>query len=94
VPVGAFLSGGVDLSLVTAMAQKQMAEPIHIFTIGFSGGVDERAFAATVAEHICSNHHESLVTPDIIQKLPHLLKHLEPSYYGDMGQGMAGRSGY
>ena len=77
VPVGAFLSGGVDSSLVTAVAQKHMEEPIHTFTIGFSGGGDERAFAATVAEHIGSNHHENLVTPDIIQKLPHLIKHLE-----------------
>jgi asparagine synthase (glutamine-hydrolysing) len=77
VPVGAFLSGGVDSSLVTAVAQKQTDEPIRTFTIGFSGGGDERAFAATVAEHIGSNHHENLVTPDIIHELPHLIRHLE-----------------
>jgi asparagine synthase (glutamine-hydrolysing) len=77
VPVGAFLSGGVDSSLVTAVAQKHVDKPIHTFTIGFSGGGDERGFAAAVAEHIGSNHHEYLVTPDIIQKLPQLLKHLE-----------------
>jgi asparagine synthase (glutamine-hydrolysing) len=77
VPVGAFLSGGVDSSLVTAVAQKHVDKPIHTFTIGFSGEGDERAFAATVAKHIGSNHHENLVTPDIIQKLPHLIKHLE-----------------
>jgi asparagine synthase (glutamine-hydrolysing) len=77
VPVGAFLSGGMDSSLVTAVAQKNMDEPIHTFTIGFSGGNDERAFASTVAEHIGSNHHENLVTPDIVQELPHLIKHLE-----------------
>jgi asparagine synthase (glutamine-hydrolysing) len=77
VPVGAFLSGGVDSSLVTAVAQKHVDKPIHTFTIGFAGGGDERAFAATVAKHIGSNHHENLVTPDIIQRLPHLIKHLE-----------------
>jgi len=77
VPVGAFLSGGVDSSLVTAIAQKQMDQPIHTFTIGFSGGGDERVYAATVAKHIGSNHHENLVTPDIIRKIPHLIKHLE-----------------
>ena len=77
VPVGAFLSGGVDSSLVTAVAQKHMEKPIHTFAIGFSGGGDERAFAATVAKYIGSNHHENLVTPEIIQKLPHLIKHLE-----------------
>jgi asparagine synthase (glutamine-hydrolysing) len=67
----------VDSSLVTAVAQKQMSKPIHTFTIGFSGGGDERLFASTVAEYIGSNHHENLVTPDIIQKLPQLIKHLE-----------------
>jgi asparagine synthase (glutamine-hydrolysing) len=77
VPVGAFLSGGLDSSLVTAVAQKHVDKPIHTFTIGFSGGGDERVFAADVAKHIGSNHHEHLVTPDIIRKLPHLLKHLE-----------------
>lgn len=77
VPVGAFLSGGVDSSLVAAVAQKHMEKRIHTFTIGFCGGGDERAFAASVAKHIGSNHHENLVTPDIIQKLPHLIKHLE-----------------
>ena len=77
VPIGAFLSGGMDSSLVTAVAQKHTAEPIHTFTIGFDGGADERAYAATVAKHIGSNHHENLVTPDIIKKLPYLIKHLE-----------------
>ena len=77
VPIGAFLSGGVDSSLVTAVAQKQVDEPIHTFTIGFSGGGDERTFARIVSEHIGSNHHENLVTPDIIHELPHLIKHLE-----------------
>lgn len=77
VSVGAFLSGGVDSSLVAAVAQKHMEKPIHTFTIGFSGRGDERAFAATVAENIGSNHHENLVTPNIIQKLPCLIRHLE-----------------
>lgn len=77
VPVGAFLSGGMDSSLVTAIAQRHKEDPIDTFTIGFSGGGDERAFARTVAKHIGSNHHESLVTPDIVRQLPHLITHLE-----------------
>jgi asparagine synthase (glutamine-hydrolysing) len=77
VPVGAFLSGGLDSSLVTAVAQKQMSEPIHTFTIGFAGGGDERQYAATVAEHIGSNHNVLMVTPDIVQRLPHLVNYLE-----------------
>lgn len=81
VSVGAFLSGGMDSSLVAAVAQKHTEKPIHTFTIAFSGGGDERAFATTVAEHIGSNHHENLVTPDIIKKLPHLIKHLEQPFF-------------
>ena len=77
VPVGAFLSGGIDSSLVTAVAQKHVDKPIQTFTIGFTGGSDERVYAATAAKHIGSNHHEKLVTPDIVQKLPQLIKHLE-----------------
>jgi asparagine synthase (glutamine-hydrolysing) len=77
VPVGAFLSGGIDSSLVCAIAQKHCSEPIHTFTIGFKGGGDERDFARAVADHIGSNHHEKLVTPDIIQELPRLVQFLE-----------------
>lgn len=77
VPVGAFLSGGIDSSLVCAVAQKHCSEPIHTFTIGFKGGGDEREFARAVADHIGSNHHEKLVTPDIIQELPRLVQFLE-----------------
>lgn len=77
VPVGAFLSGGIDSSLVCAIAQKHCLQPIHTFTIGFHGGDDEREFARAVADHIGSNHHEKLVTPDIIQELPRLMQFLE-----------------
>jgi asparagine synthase (glutamine-hydrolysing) len=77
VPVGAFLSGGLDSSLVAAIAQEHLEDPIHTFTIGFEGGGDERVFAANAAKHIGSNHHENLVRPDIVKKLPYLIKHFE-----------------
>lgn len=77
VPVGAFLSGGVDSSLVAAMAQRHTSEPIHTFTIGFSGGGDERPFARTVASHIGSHHHERPAEPDLVKLLPRLISHLE-----------------
>ena len=77
VPVGAFLSGGVDSSLVAAIAQRHSLEPLRTFTVGFSKGGDERHFARTVAAHIHSNHHECLITADFVGHLPRLLWHLE-----------------
>ncbi|MGD9201339.1 MAG: asparagine synthase (glutamine-hydrolyzing) [Chitinispirillia bacterium] len=77
VPVGAFLSGGVDSSLVSAIASKYTEEPLHTFTIGFSGGGDEREYAREVATHIGSVHHERLVDPDLTNKLPQLVWHLD-----------------
>lgn len=81
VPVGAFLSGGLDSSLVAAIAQKHGLEPLRTYTIGFSGGGDERDYARTVATYICSNHHERLITPDLVSQLPRLIWHLEQPLY-------------
>ncbi len=77
VPVGAFLSGGIDSSLVCAVAQRHMAKPLRTFTIGFDGGGDERRTARLVAAHIGSDHHEAVATADIVAELPRLVKHLE-----------------
>jgi asparagine synthase (glutamine-hydrolysing) len=77
VSVGAFLSGGIDSSLVCAIAQKHVPKPLHTFTIGFDGGGDERRYARLVAAHIGAEHHEMLATPDILSELPRLVKHLE-----------------
>ncbi len=77
VPIGAFLSGGVDSSLVAAIAQKHYSERLQTFTIGFGGGGDERSFARIAARHIGSKHREKLVTPALVSKLPMLTQHLE-----------------
>jgi asparagine synthase (glutamine-hydrolysing) len=77
VPVGAFLSGGIDSSLVAAIAQKHYPEPLETFTIGFGGGHDERAYARMVAAHIGSHHHEKLAEPDLTGLLPLFIWHLE-----------------
>jgi len=81
VPVGVFLSGGVDSSLVAAIAQRHTGEPLRTLTIGFAGGDDERHFARTVAAHIHSNHQERLVTPELVDQLPRLLWFLEQPLY-------------
>jgi asparagine synthase (glutamine-hydrolysing) len=75
VPLGVFLSGGVDSSLVTALMQAQSAVPVRTFTIGFTDAAyDESPFAAAVARHLGTNHTEVHLTPDdvvsVIPKLP------------------------
>ena len=67
VPLGAFLSGGVDSSLVVAMMAKNSPSPINTFTIGFGGEtgnfLDERTYAREVSERYATNHREYEVTP-------------------------------
>jgi asparagine synthase (glutamine-hydrolysing) len=62
---------------VCAIAQRHSDKPIQTFTLGSSGGNDERPFARRVADHIGSKHHEHLVTPDIVKQLPHLVRYLD-----------------
>lgn len=56
VPVGVFLSGGFDSTLVTALLQKDRTEKLKTFTIGFSDGVDESKDAARIAKHLGTDH--------------------------------------
>jgi len=77
VDIGAFLSGGVDSSLVCAIAAKQMGKPLQSFTIGFEGGGDERGWAAMAADHIGSRHNTYVAELNLVEKLPGMLCHLE-----------------
>lgn len=73
VPLGSFLSGGIDSSLITAIAQEQSESAIRTFSIGFPiADFDETGYAAQVAEHLGTDHQRFEVQPsgvDIIDKL-------------------------
>ena len=74
VPLGAFLSGGVDSSLITALMQDQSNRPIQTFTVGFDEiEFDESPYALAVAQHIGTEHHELRVTStDALNIIPNL----------------------
>lgn len=82
VPVGAFLSGGLDSTLILGILMKHIAtEPIQTFSMGLPyGQFDEAPYARMVAEKYGTQHHEQVITPSLVNSLPKLIWHLdEPS---------------
>ena len=79
VPQGAFLSGGVDSSLITIIMSRLMDDPVRTFSISFEGhkGFDESGYAQQVADAYKTEHHVYNCSPDKVALLPKVLWHLE-----------------
>jgi asparagine synthase (glutamine-hydrolysing) len=77
VPLGAFLSGGIDSSAIVALMAGVMGEPVKTFTIGFEDrdGFDERPFARAVAERYGTEHHDAVVHPEAVDLVERLVWH-------------------
>jgi asparagine synthase (glutamine-hydrolysing) len=82
VPIGAFLSGGVDSSAVVGYMARHSDQPIRTYAIGFEGGeaealYNELPFARQVAQRFGTQHREIVVKPDVVGLLPRLLWHMD-----------------
>ena len=87
VPLGAFLSGGVDSSTIVALIQTQSQRPVETFTVGFDdAGFDESHHALAVARHIGTNHHEIRLTSDDARLVIPLLPQLYDEPFADSSQ--------
>jgi asparagine synthase (glutamine-hydrolysing) len=81
VPLGAFLSGGVDSSIVVALMQQQRSTPVKSFTIGFPiPDYDESQYAERVARHLGTEHHALEVQPDAVGVLSQLAYHYDEPF--------------
>lgn len=82
VPVGAFLSGGIDSSAISVLMQNASSAKLNTYSIGYSGSAvadyyNELPFAKSVADQLGSNHREIAVSPNVAELLPKLIWHLE-----------------
>jgi asparagine synthase (glutamine-hydrolysing) len=81
VPIGIFLSGGVDSSLVAALAARQSESPVDTFCVGFDEeAFDESGFAAAIAGHLGTRHHTLRGKVNLLDTLPEVTRHFGEPY--------------
>ncbi|MFL6467408.1 MAG: asparagine synthase (glutamine-hydrolyzing), partial [Pyrinomonadaceae bacterium] len=81
VPLGAFLSGGVDSSTVVALMAQESSRPVKTFSIGFEEqDFSELKYAKKVAEHVGAEYNEFIVKPNALEILPKLVEHYGEPY--------------
>jgi asparagine synthase (glutamine-hydrolysing) len=81
VPLGAFLSGGIDSSSVVASMALASSEPVRTFSIGFEeSGFNELEYAAMVARLYRTEHHEIVVRPDAVDLVSRLVRHFDEPF--------------
>jgi asparagine synthase (glutamine-hydrolysing) len=81
VPLGAFLSGGIDSTIIVGLMQKHASHRVKTFSIGFDDpAFDESDFARMAAEHLGTEHHAFVVQPDAWETLPRLAYHFDEPF--------------
>lgn len=81
VPLGAFLSGGIDSTIIAGLMQSLSTRPVKTFSIGFPvAAFDERSYAREAAQHLGTEHHEQVVEPSALQILPKLIWHYDEPF--------------
>jgi len=91
VPVGVYLSGGLDSASMVAFASTLSDEPLNTFCMGFGEQTDELADAKAIAEHFGTKHHETVVSGELLTEFPKMIWHMDspkrnlyPYYLADL----------
>jgi asparagine synthase (glutamine-hydrolysing) len=81
VPLGAFLSGGIDSSSIVGLMSELMDEPVKTFSIGFEEeSYNELNYARIIAEHFETEHYEEIITPDAVNLVNEIIQYLDEPF--------------